>query len=169
MATHKYFSRRVLNVRCIWHRLQVLCLLSFRWRDEKHYFLVSNRRRVVNHGQKKEIVFFAWKKNTISGWNSVFFSPMSQKNTFFFVNFYLYIGDFEVFPKKSVFWSYLSVGLIQTKSIPKTVKIPSPGDSLKSPTSFWVSRRPGVTDQKGNCELLNCERAPRCLGSVLAN
>jgi len=40
---------------------------------------------------------------------------MSQKNTFFFVNFYLYIANFELFPKKSVFWSHLYVGLIEAK------------------------------------------------------
>ena len=37
--------------------------------------------------------------------------PMSQKNTLFFVNFYLFIANFEVFPKKSVFWTYLFIGL----------------------------------------------------------
>jgi hypothetical protein len=42
---------------------------------------------------------------------------MSQKNTFFFVNFYLFIGNFEVFPKKSVFWSYLFIGLTPIFSI----------------------------------------------------
>jgi len=38
---------------------------------------------------------------------------MSQKNTSFFVNFYLFIVNFEVqvFPKKRVFWSYLFIGL----------------------------------------------------------
>ena len=32
------------------------------------------------------------------------------------MNFYLYIGDFEVFPKKSVFWSYLYVGLSRSRT-----------------------------------------------------
>jgi len=36
---------------------------------------------------------------------------MSQKTLYFFVNFYLFIANFEVFPKKSVFWTYLFIGL----------------------------------------------------------
>jgi len=36
---------------------------------------------------------------------------VTQKNTLFFVNFYLFIGNFEVFPKKSAFWRYLFIGL----------------------------------------------------------
>ena len=63
-----------------------------------------------------ETLVLAWKKhyNGISGWNSVFFHRCHIKNTLFFVNFYLFIANFEVFPKKSVFCSYLFIGLKYT-------------------------------------------------------
>ena len=32
------------------------------------------------------------------------------------MNFYLFIANFEVFPKKSVFWSHLFIGLRVTKT-----------------------------------------------------
>ena len=102
-------------------------LLSLRWRDEKHYFLVSNRRRVVNHGQKKRNSFFCVKKNTIWGWNRhvyryslkvryinfsvFFFHRCHKKNTLFFVIFYLFIANFEVFPKKRTNVSILEPSL----------------------------------------------------------
>ena len=89
----------------------ILLLLSFRCRYVKHYFLLSNRRRVTNRTRKYFFTFFLRAKKSISGWNTFFRPPMTQKFTKNFVNFYLSIADFEVFPKKKCILSYLSVGL----------------------------------------------------------
>ena len=43
--------------------------------------------------------------------NEILLENNLQKHTLFFVNFYLFIANFELFPKKSVFWSDLFIGL----------------------------------------------------------
>ena len=99
----------------------ILLLLSFRWRDGKQYFLVSNRRRFTNHTRKYFFTFFLRAKKSISGWNTFFRPPMTQKFTKNFVNFYLSIADFEVCPKKKSILSYISPSALGEEKIQKSV------------------------------------------------
>ena len=84
--------------------------------------------------------FFCVKKTLFRGEKTlfrgeiVFFSPMSQKNTLFFVNFYLFIANFEVFPKKSVFWTHLFIGLSKS---PSRAVGRSVGRSVGRPSVGW--------------------------------
>ena len=79
---------------------------------------------------------------------------MSQKTLYlyFFVNFYLFIVNFEVFPKKSVFWSWLFIGL----SSP--LKPQTAGRKAKLTGNNYLP----VFESIGDIDIISCDLMSRC-------
>ena len=97
----------------------ILLLLSFRWRDGKQYFLVSNRRRVTNRTRKYFFTFFCVQTKVFRG-EILFFDHrwMTQKLTKFL---WIFISPSPIlkYSRKKCILSYLSIGLKWKMKKPK--------------------------------------------------